>query len=183
MKKYIISLLTVCTFGVYILYQKVGGSPVAIVPKDQPLSMTSDVPSNTSSGGNGVYGGVTVNTQSSATPVEIPTPKKTVQPPPVAVKKQGKYKDGQYTGDSADAYYGNVQVEAVIKNGSLSNVVVLDHPQDRSRSVAINTRAMPILVREAIQVQSANVDAVSGATDSSGAFKQSLSSALVQAIN
>ncbi|HEY4384430.1 MAG TPA: FMN-binding protein [Ktedonobacteraceae bacterium] len=45
----------------------------------------------------------------------------------------------------------------------------------------INNYADPQLTSEAIQAQSANVDIVSGATDSSEAFIQSLNSALAQA--
>jgi uncharacterized protein with FMN-binding domain len=94
----------------------------------------------------------------------------------------GNYKDGAYTGVVADAYYGNIQVQAVIQNGKITDVNFLQYPNDRRTSIEINTQAMPILRSEAIQVQSANVDIVSGATDSSIAFRQSLSSALNQAI-
>lgn len=93
------------------------------------------------------------------------------------------YKNGTFTGVSADAYYGNVQVEAVVQSGKISDVVFLDYPQDRSTSIRINTYAMPLLTSEAIQAQNANVDVVSGATATSGAFVQSLSSALAQAKN
>ncbi|MEI8338014.1 MAG: FMN-binding protein, partial [bacterium] len=122
----------------------------------------------------------TTTTKKTTTVKTTPVVTKSTSAP---VQQQGQYKNGTYTGDSSDAYYGNVQVQAVIKNGALSNIVVLDYPQDRSTSVAKNTRAMPILVSEAIQAQSANVNTVSGATYSSGAFKQSLSSALSQAVN
>ena len=46
----------------------------------------------------------------------------------------------------------------------------------------INSRAMPILISEAIQSQDANVDTVSGASDTSAAFRQSLTTALNQAL-
>ncbi len=95
----------------------------------------------------------------------------------------GQYADGTYTGDPADAYYGTIQVAAIIQNGKLADVQFLQHPNDRNTSIRINDYAMPILRQEAISVQSANVDIVSGATDSSGAFQQSLASALVQAKN
>lgn len=114
------------------------------------------------------------------TPAPAPAPL-TVQP--TAPASTGQYKDGQYTGVSADAYYGNIQVLAVISGGKLVDVQFLDYPQDRNRSIQINNYAMPILKSEAIQAQSANVDIVSGATDSSGAFTQSLQSALSQALN
>jgi len=91
------------------------------------------------------------------------------------------YKDGSYTGSVADAQWGNVEVQAVIQNGKIANVVFLQYPNDRNRSIMINSYADPQLVSEAIQAQSANVDIVSGATDSSDAFMQSLTDALSQA--
>jgi uncharacterized protein with FMN-binding domain len=91
------------------------------------------------------------------------------------------YKDGTYTGSVADAQWGYVQIQAVIQNGKITSVSFLQHPSDRSRSVTINDYADPQLVNEAIQVQSAQVDIVTGATDTSDAFIQSLSDALSQA--
>ena len=49
--------------------------------------------------------------------------------------------------------------------------------------MAINQQAMPILTQEAIQAQRAEVDIVTGATDTSEAFIQSLGAALAQAAN
>jgi uncharacterized protein with FMN-binding domain len=100
-------------------------------------------------------------------------------PTPAAAK--GQYTDGTYTGTAANAYYGNIQVAATISGGKLTNVTFLQYPNDRSTSRFINQQAMPQLKAEAIQAQSANVDGVSGASDSSGAFKESLASALSQA--
>jgi uncharacterized protein with FMN-binding domain len=47
--------------------------------------------------------------------------------------------------------------------------------------VQINLTANPELISEAIQAQTAQVDIISGATDSSQAFVQSLADALSQA--
>lgn len=91
------------------------------------------------------------------------------------------YKDGTYVGPVVDAFYGNIQVKAIILQGKISDVQFLQHPQDALRSVAINAIAMPNLKQEAIQTQNATVDIVSGATDTSQAFIQSLQSALNQA--
>ena len=91
------------------------------------------------------------------------------------------YKNGKYTGDIVDAYYGNVQVQATVQGGKISDVTFLDYPHDRSNSVRINTIATPMLKSEALQVQNAQVDTISGATFTSNAFRQSLSSALAQA--
>ena len=110
----------------------------------------------------------------------------TVIPPvtqPVGAVSVGKYKTGLYTGSLANAYYGNIQVQANNQSGKIVDVIFLDHPQDRSTSVRINDYAMPILKSEVIQAQDSNVDTVSGATFTSAAFRKSLASALAQAVN
>jgi uncharacterized protein with FMN-binding domain len=92
-----------------------------------------------------------------------------------------QFKDGTYTGTPADAYYGNVQVRAVISSGKLVSVAVLDYPADRSRSRAINSYALPQLATEVVRAQSASVNIVSGATLTSKAYMRSVASALAQA--
>lgn len=117
-----------------------------------------------------------------ATPVSTPTPTPTqAQAPAPAPKPRGQYVDGTYTGSTADAYYGYVQVQATVQGGKLTDVTFLQYPSDRRTSQYINSRAMPILKQEAIQAQSANVSGVSGASDTSAAFVQSLGNALSQA--
>lgn len=91
------------------------------------------------------------------------------------------YSDGTYVGTAEDAYYGTVQVQAVISNGKITDVQFLRYPNDRGTSIRINTKAMPKLTQEAISAQSASVNGVSGASDTSAAFKQSLAAALSQA--
>ncbi len=99
----------------------------------------------------------------------------------VETQATGPHKNGKYTGSVADALYGNVQVETIISNGSIAQVNFLQYPTDRHTSIEINTVAMPILEQEAISAQDANVEIVSGATQTSRAFKESLQSALDQA--
>lgn len=93
----------------------------------------------------------------------------------------GTYKDGTYTGNPVDAFYGNIQVAATIKDGKISDIQFLQYPNDRRNSIEINTQAIPILKSEAIQAQNTSVDIVSGATDTSRAFIESLKSVLAQA--
>lgn len=93
------------------------------------------------------------------------------------------YADGSYIGTSFDAYYGIVQVKAVVTNGKITDVQFLQYPNSRSNSRMINNQAMPMLAQEAIQAQSAKVNGVSGATFTSDAFQQSLASALALAKN
>lgn len=85
---------------------------------------------------------------------------------------------GSFTGTREYAYYGYVQVQAVVRNGKILKVNVLEHPNDNGTSRYINGVAMPYLVQEAVQAQSAKVSLISGATLSSEAFVRSLSSAL-----
>jgi len=129
----------------------------------------------------------TAPTQPTATPPAAQTaPAKTSTTQPMMtpmMKPAGKYADGSYTGSAADAYYGTVQVKAVVRNGQLADVQFLQYPNDRSNSRYINSQAMPLLTQEAIQAQSAQVDGVSGATFTSQAFQQSLTAALALAKN
>ena len=92
-----------------------------------------------------------------------------------------KYKDGVYTGSSENAFYGTIQVEATINKNKITDVKFLQYPHDNGESVDVNSQAMPLLKQEAIQKQSANVDSISGATQTSIAFNQSLTTALTKA--
>jgi uncharacterized protein with FMN-binding domain len=107
-----------------------------------------------------------------------------LETPPAASAQaaaQGQYRDGAYTGPVVDAYYGLMQIQAIIKGGKLSAIKVLQYPNDRRTSIFINRQALPMLRDEVINAQSANVDIVSGATLSSEAFIQSLGAAMNQA--
>jgi uncharacterized protein with FMN-binding domain len=89
--------------------------------------------------------------------------------------------DGTYTGQREYAYYGYVRVQAIVQNGKVQQVRVLEHPNDNGTSRYINSIAMPYLVQEAVQAQNSNVSLISGATLSSEAFVKSLTTALSQA--
>lgn len=97
---------------------------------------------------------------------------------PSAAGTQVKARTGHYTGATVNVYYGYVKVQAVVKNGKLENVIVLEHPNDNGTSRYINSVAMPYLVQEAVQAQNANINLISGATFSSMGFVKSLGSAL-----
>jgi len=53
------------------------------------------------------------------------------------------------------------------------------YPNHTDRSVYINQTALPYLIQEALTAQNANIQMISGASDSSDAFIQSLQAALV----
>lgn len=172
MKKFLLSLAVVILFIFYSAYKQ-NNSPLlasSIVPAAPPPDVKSPTPNPTDI--------PPANPQSNV--VSQPT----VVPPtsvPSTSIPSGQYKDGVYTGDTVDVFYGNVQVQAIIQNGRISDVKFLQSPSDRRTSIEINSQAMPMLQSEAIQAQSANVNGVSGATSTSQGFIASLGSALVKA--
>ncbi len=89
-----------------------------------------------------------------------------------------RYRDGLSTGRAFDAYYGAVQVQAVIRGGRVVAINVLRYPAHSGTSRSINRRALPRLEQEVISGQSADVHAVSGATLTSDAFIRSTDEAL-----
>jgi len=54
-------------------------------------------------------------------------------------------------------------------------------PQHTVKSVFINTRALPLLEQEVLQLQGAKLETISGATDVSVSFMSSLQAALISA--
>jgi len=100
-----------------------------------------------------------------------------------ATSNSGQYRDGVYTGPTVDVYYGLVQVQVTVQGGKIAGVQFLQYPNDRRTSVQINSYAIPYLQQEALQVQSAHVNIISGATFTSRGFAMSLNAALTQAQN
>lgn len=100
---------------------------------------------------------------------------------PPAASHTPRYNDGTYTGIPTDAYYGYIQVKVIVSGGVMTDIQFLQYPKDRLESMEINSQAMPMLKQEAIQAQSAQIDGVSGATDTTQAFIESLNSALNKA--
>lgn len=80
-------------------------------------------------------------------------------------------------GDSVDTRFGPFQVEILIEDGVMVDVVTVAEPGDR-RSQRINDIAIPLYEEAAISSQSADIDAVSGATVTWRAYTASLGSAL-----
>jgi uncharacterized protein with FMN-binding domain len=102
----------------------------------------------------------------------------TVPAPTATSALTGAFKDGEYVGVNVDAFYGNVQVRAIIQGGKIADIQFLSYPDNANHSRQVNSYAMPRLKEEAIASQSAQVNVVSGATYTSLAFIQSLGSAL-----
>lgn len=89
--------------------------------------------------------------------------------------------DGTFTGQAASTRFGPVQVQITVSGGAITDVQVPQYPSENGRDQQINARALPILVAETAQAQSAQIDMVSGATYTSTGYRTSLQSALDQA--
>jgi uncharacterized protein with FMN-binding domain len=100
----------------------------------------------------------------------------------------------RFTGSVASVdRWGSLQVTIVVRKTTtiagtkkkvtrkITAVSVPTYPNHTDRSIYINQTALPILKAEALRAQSANINMVSGATDSSDAFAQSLQSAILKA--
>ncbi|WP_030442146.1 FMN-binding protein [Actinoplanes subtropicus] len=83
-----------------------------------------------------------------------------------------------YTGSIAQTRWGPVQVSITVSGGKVTDVAVPTYPNENGRDVEINARALPVLRQETLDKQSADIDAVSGATVTSDGYKESLQSAL-----
>lgn len=105
----------------------------------------------------------------------------TATPGTAAPKVASGLAAGTFDGDVIDTRWGPVQVAVTIANGKVTNVTTLTSPNDKQKSISINNRATPILRSEALSVQSANIDSVSGATYTSEGYASSLQSALDRA--
>jgi uncharacterized protein with FMN-binding domain len=181
--KILLSIGIVLVSGIYVLWQNLGGAnAVTAIPtrNEQPTALdTAPAPQPISPAPDPVA--------SKPAPVVAPapsTPQKTPDPAPTpapAPQTAGKFKDGAYTGDATDAFYGIVQVKAIVSGGKLVDVQFLQYPNDRATTIQISKDSMPRLTQEAIVAQSAKVDTISGATQTSEGFSTSLASALAQA--
>lgn len=99
-------------------------------------------------------------------------------PPPAPTKSSAPPKpSGTFTGPLENTQYGAVQVQITVSNGKITNANG-SLPQGGSH---IGQDALPQLNQEVLTAQSANIQAVSGATYTSNGYIQSLQQAVDQA--
>jgi uncharacterized protein with FMN-binding domain len=83
-----------------------------------------------------------------------------------------------YTGSAVSTRWGDVQVAITVADGKITSVSVPVYPTGNHRDQEINAAAIPALVQETLDAQSAKIDTVSGATVTSDGYLESLQSAL-----
>ena len=105
-----------------------------------------------------------------------PTVKKTTAPaytPPPTTQAPPPKPSGTFTGQAVDTNYGPVQVQITVSNGKITQA----NGNDMGGS-SIGEDAIPQLNQETVDAQSANIQAVSGATYTSQGYIQSLQEAI-----
>ncbi len=111
-----------------------------------------------------------------------------------AVKTTKKVVTRKFSGAAYQAdRWGSLQVTITVRKTTtvtagkrkvtrkITAVSVPTYPNHTDRSVYINSQALPILKSEALKAQSANINLVSGASNTSDAFAASLQSAILKA--
>jgi uncharacterized protein with FMN-binding domain len=112
-----------------------------------------------------------------------PTPSKSSSKKPAKntggeAAAQTGLKDGVYKGKASDYAYGTIQVSIKVDGGKVT-AADATYPVSNSNSAVINPAAIKKLKEETLGAKSADdVNAVSGATLTSGSYKKSLQAAL-----
>jgi uncharacterized protein with FMN-binding domain len=107
-----------------------------------------------------------------APPKAPPTTAPAKAPPTTAPAKAS----GNFTGPSENTQYGPVQVQITVANGKISAANDVQQPED-----SIGANAVSQLNSEVLTAQSANIQAVSGATYTSNGYIASLQQAVDRA--
>jgi uncharacterized protein with FMN-binding domain len=92
--------------------------------------------------------------------------------------QQNQPQDVTVNGKAVQTEQGPVQVQVKIAGGRIVDIAALQKPSGDQRHDEISAFSIPKLRDQALAAQSAQIDGVSGATATSGGYRQSLQSAL-----
>jgi len=121
-------------------------------------------------------------TKKATTPSKTPDTTQSKTPAPVATQSTtSSGVSGTFTGATFQNRFGPVQVQITVENGKITAAKALQYPNGDFRSASISQQAIPYLVQETLQAQSANIQGVGGASYTSYGWYQSLQSALAKA--
>ena len=113
-----------------------------------------------------------------ATASKAATPAATVSAPATqTASPQGV--NGTFSGPSVNVNYGNVQVQITVKDGKIVDATALQAPSGRNDRWT--NMALPILKKQTLAAQSANIQGASGASYTSYGWYTSLQGALAKA--
>jgi len=119
------------------------------------------------------------NTAPAATASATPTQSQSQTQTQTPTKSAGV--SGTFKGETSQTRWGPVQVQVTLTDGKITDVTTLQYPNGDRKSLNISNQVIPWLQDEVLQIQSAQINGISGATYTSGGFKASLASALQKA--
>lgn len=171
----------VSSAAVLVIGWQLGGQPAATVSRSQAATSSGTDSAGSGSTANGSGSGAPTGGSGTSGSAGSGAGSSTGSSASGSGSASRSVKDGTYTGQTAQTQYGPVQVQITVAGGKLTDVTALQLTNSDGRSVMISQHAAPILRQEALQAQSAQIQAVSGATFTSEGYTTSLQSALDQA--
>jgi uncharacterized protein with FMN-binding domain len=115
-------------------------------------------------------------TPAKTTPTAAPPSQQPAAPAVPSTSSAPARPSGTFTGPDENTQYGDVQVQITVANGKITAANDVQQPSDNTAS-----QAVPQLNQEVLTAQSANIQAVSGATYTSQGYIGSLQQAVNQA--
>jgi uncharacterized protein with FMN-binding domain len=172
MRRPVLAVMTGLTAVVVGLGIRAGVSPGgAVAAASGPTGVVADASPSTSAETTTTQPNPTDTTSEGTTGVTV-----TPSPSATATTRSGTVK-----GEATSTRWGPVQVQITVKGGEITAVDAIVYPTADRRDQEINSYAIPQLDEAALQAQSAQIDTVSGATDTSHGYIGSLQSAIDQA--
>lgn len=99
--------------------------------------------------------------------------------PAIAAPAPAKGVTGSFVGPSVFVQYGDVQVQITVVDGRITDATALVAPSGKSDRYT--HMAVPILIKQSLAAQSANIQGASGASYTSYGWHKSLQGALAKA--
>jgi uncharacterized protein with FMN-binding domain len=163
-----LSLIGLLVLGAMLLFNPDTGlvasvPPAPVVAEAMPTTTTGEPPPTDASG--------TESMQSTTSTTTEPPP------PDPASTTPSTY---SVLGAGVPSEFGVFQVEIVVEDGEMVDIITISEPNDR-KSRRINDDVIPLYEEAVISTQSADIDVISGATVTWGAYTASIRSAMDEA--
>lgn len=89
--------------------------------------------------------------------------------------------DGDYVSSRHQFMWGDLRIKIFVRGGAITGLQAVQFPDHRSQSLYLSGLAIPKLESEVIKNQTAQVDTVSSATDTSIVFQDAVADAITKA--
>ena len=157
------------------------GAVMAITPPQfsstESLAIGGSIPTSTTTAVDSPTPAATKTTETKKAPATASNSASTAVAAKPAPATKGV--SGTFVGPSVDANYGNVQVQITVKDGKIVDATALQAPSGKNDRWT--NMALPILKKQTLAAQSANIQGASGASYTSYGWYTSLQGALAKA--